>query len=580
MKRTSFISKHCFTLGLVSIVFLSAFLRLYHLDTLPSSPYWEEVALGYDAYSLLKTGKDHHGTVFPVLAFESFGDWKPSLYFYAAAPSIAVFGLNVWAVRLPSALAGIGIVVGMYFLPQLLLRLNAGKNTVSHTTGKQIGLIAACIMAIEPWAITFSRAAWEVNMATFLILWGVVFLLKSMLVERKAIMWQLASVLAFGLSLYCYHAARLIAPLLLLLLMCWAVWRSRLDQPSLKSTVTTIMASGLFFLVLIAPLLLSILSPQVSSRFATENVFSNIHIIERSNDLKELAGQSLLSRIQFHRYVLFAREIAKNFSTYLNPDFLFISGDTNMRHSVGYFSVLYPLDVVFLLIGIAYLWKKQKSILLFLAVWILVGLLPAAISQPNPHALRALPTLPAWILCISFGVYGSLRLSKRFKRSWLPKIILVSICCIYLLQLVAFGLYYQTVYVKRAASWWVYGYEQLYESLDSITRSNQYTTVPTYIARSQGRPAMYDWFYHQTDPKLVQNENQTAAKDQSEFLTFGNRTYFRDLSEITDRPAIAALDQTQWTQAQTQFAPDSLRLMNTVKSLDGSDLWYIVRITK
>src|SRR3546814_592991 len=83
------------------VLFFSGFVRLFNLEALPPSPYWEEVAIGYDAYSVLKTGKDHHGTQLPVVAFESFGDFKPTLYFYATIPAIAIFGLNVFAVRLP-----------------------------------------------------------------------------------------------------------------------------------------------------------------------------------------------------------------------------------------------------------------------------------------------------------------------------------------------------------------------------------------------------------------------------------------------------------------------------------------------
>ena len=98
------------------ILALAFFLRFYRLDSNPSSLYWEEAALGYDAYSILKTGKDFHGNFLPLVAFESFGDYKPSLYFYAAVPSIAIFGLNEFAVRFPSALFGTLTVLLVYFL--------------------------------------------------------------------------------------------------------------------------------------------------------------------------------------------------------------------------------------------------------------------------------------------------------------------------------------------------------------------------------------------------------------------------------------------------------------------------------
>src|SRR5215207_2988516 len=107
-----------FNFSIIAILLVAFFLRLYQVTQL--SPYWEEVALGYDAYSILKTGKDHHGNSWPLVAFESFGDWKPSLYFYAIVPFIQLFGLNTFSVRLPSILSGVAIVGGVGTLAYLV----------------------------------------------------------------------------------------------------------------------------------------------------------------------------------------------------------------------------------------------------------------------------------------------------------------------------------------------------------------------------------------------------------------------------------------------------------------------------
>src|SRR3989338_3908789 len=97
----------------VAIIFLATVLRFYKLGQNPPGLYWDEAAFGYDAYSLLKTGKDHHGTTLP-LFFESFGDWKLPVYNYLLVPSIAVSSLNEFAVRFPSAFLG-SITVLIFF---------------------------------------------------------------------------------------------------------------------------------------------------------------------------------------------------------------------------------------------------------------------------------------------------------------------------------------------------------------------------------------------------------------------------------------------------------------------------------
>src|SRR3989338_9030786 len=101
---------------LLWIVLLGFFLRTWKLGSNPPGFYWDEVSLGWNAYSVLKTGFDEHGRFLPIDTFFAFGDYKPPLYIYAAVPSIWLFGLNEFAVRAPSAVAGTLLIVVTYFL--------------------------------------------------------------------------------------------------------------------------------------------------------------------------------------------------------------------------------------------------------------------------------------------------------------------------------------------------------------------------------------------------------------------------------------------------------------------------------
>jgi len=89
---------------LVLILFIAALLRLGNLGGNPPGLTPDEAALGYNAYSILKTGRDEYGQILPVV-FKSFGDYKPELYVYLTVPSVAIFGLTEFAVRFPSALS-------------------------------------------------------------------------------------------------------------------------------------------------------------------------------------------------------------------------------------------------------------------------------------------------------------------------------------------------------------------------------------------------------------------------------------------------------------------------------------------
>src|SRR5260221_9154250 len=91
---------------LLLIVGLAFTLRFYNVSDNPPALSWDEVSIGYNAYSILKTGKDEHGRFLPLDTFIAYGDYKPPLAIYLTVPFVAVFGLNELSVRLPSVLFG------------------------------------------------------------------------------------------------------------------------------------------------------------------------------------------------------------------------------------------------------------------------------------------------------------------------------------------------------------------------------------------------------------------------------------------------------------------------------------------
>src|SRR3990172_4878127 len=129
---------------LPAIFLLGFLLRVAAIDKFPVGFTPDEASFGYDAYSILKTGRDQWGKPYP-LVLESFGDFKSPLYAYLTIPFIAIFGLDKFAVRLPNALLGSLAVYVVYLLTKKL-----SKN-------ERVGLIAAMLLAVSPWHIMMSR---------------------------------------------------------------------------------------------------------------------------------------------------------------------------------------------------------------------------------------------------------------------------------------------------------------------------------------------------------------------------------------------------------------------------------------
>ena len=106
---------------LILITILAFFLRFYQLGKVPLSMDWDENSNAYNAFSILKTGKDEYGSFLP-LTNRSFDDFKPPLYMYLNVITVKLFGLTPIAARLPSAFFGTLTVPLIYFLARWLFQ--------------------------------------------------------------------------------------------------------------------------------------------------------------------------------------------------------------------------------------------------------------------------------------------------------------------------------------------------------------------------------------------------------------------------------------------------------------------------
>ncbi|MFZ2202751.1 MAG: glycosyltransferase family 39 protein, partial [Microgenomates group bacterium] len=187
-------------LALILITLLGLILRFWQLDKFPVSLNWDEVSHGYNAYSILTTGKDEWGTAFPLI-FRAFGDYKLPVYIYLTIIPVFLFGLNAFAVRFISALAGVIAIPLVYFLAREIF-----------PDRKHIGLVAAALLAFSPWHFFISRPALEANLALTLTIAGALFLLLGL----KKTFSYLPSAISLALALHTYNTARVFVPLLLL----------------------------------------------------------------------------------------------------------------------------------------------------------------------------------------------------------------------------------------------------------------------------------------------------------------------------------------------------------------------------
>lgn len=211
------------------IIILASFLRLWRLSDIPEGFHSDEAAFGYNAYSLLLTSKDEYGKFLPLI-LRSFDDYKGAIYSYLTIPFIKFFGLSELAVRLPTAIFGIGLVILTYFLVKKL------------TSGMNLAVFTAFLMAICPSSIFLSRVQSDPLVAVFFVVLGFYcFLLWR---EKDSLYLFLLSIFFWAVSFYSYVSPRVFFPIFFLLICVF--YFNRFDIKQKK-----IFIAGYFLLLVI-----------------------------------------------------------------------------------------------------------------------------------------------------------------------------------------------------------------------------------------------------------------------------------------------------------------------------------------
>lgn len=465
-----------FFLGI--IVLVAFLLRFYQLGVNPPSLTWDEVAWGYNAYSLGIDGKDEFGRFLPVDYLESFGDFKPPVYAYLDILPIKIFGLTEFAVRVPSALFGTGTVLLSYFLIVLCFYKSKQKEIY--------GLLTALFLAISPWHILLSRAAFEANVANFFIVLGVMLFF---LAVRKNAWFLLGSFIALILSAYTFNTARIVSPLLLgFLVICFSSFFLKHIRVSLFAfSVSVIISLPLFFFLL---------TPQAKLRYNEVNIFSDPYIVTHSNELIENSGNTSWSKIIHNRRFGYAVSYVKHFFDNFSPMFLFVRGDGNPKFSIQDTGQMYLWEFPFFIAGILFLFKKKEGYWFVIPYWLLISIVPAAAARETPHALRIESALPTFQFFSAYGLFWVIAsLNYSFKKINLKYVLVGLIVCIAVFQFIYFVYNYFVHYPKEFSGDWQYGYKQ---AIDYVQKHPEYKSV--VMTNALGRPYVYVLFYGQYSP--------------------------------------------------------------------------------
>jgi 4-amino-4-deoxy-L-arabinose transferase-like glycosyltransferase len=487
------------------------FLRVWQISNIPPGLSWDEASIGYNGWAVLKSGKDEWGETLP-LHFQAFGEWKLPVYVYSTLPFIKLFGLNPLVVRLPSIIAGIfsAVVFGLIFF---------------RLKGIKIGLASSLLFLFSFWGFSLSRAAFEANLAVFIFLLAILFIIYKR---------YLFAVILFSTLMYTYNGFRIFLPLFLVSFSL--IYKNKLVNKK------SIVLAGIFVLLML-PL----------ARF----ILANRSAMVRFKQVTSNESSSFL---------------LTNYTAHFQPQFLLAKGDDNLRHFPGKTGQFSWLTTALAFSGLFFLIKKKGRLERF-EVLVLVGLLlspiPASITDQSPHSLRSINFFLAWMF---LAIIGYSYLEIEFKKWTRPrKLLILALVPVFLFQYGYFFVDYFTDYKTRSVVDWQAGYKQIFtnNTLDDFDG-------PVFITTSQIQPYIFYLFYK---PQLVSSVSHDVAPPS--FWHQSRLSRIKNFYFVGDQELQNYIDSRQHGIYIVDEKQKDLILKNTrfePISIDGLAMFYIFEI--
>lgn len=537
-------------LPVILILLLAFFLRFINIDSNPPALYGDEQTLVYDAYSILKTGRDQTGDFLPLTFAMSEG--RPPVYVYLSIPFVAVFGPNALSARLLSVFSGVGIVLLIYLLLQTLI-------------SRRVAVVAAFFVAISPWDLTLSRGGFETHFALFLSLLGI-----TAFVKAQSRPWLLMiSALSFGLAIHTYHSYKVVLPLLLPVLV-WFVSPKNFIGDKLKKQF--VVASAVF--VLFVGLWLYQLVSGSEVRFKNTNVFNQPNltasITQKINEERTLDTTPLASLIH-NKPVEYLSLLGDNYFSHFSFDFLFLHGDGNPRHNQGLMGMMYVVDSLLILLGIIWLFNERRRLLLLLGAWVAVAPL-ATILVSSAHGLRSTFMLPPLII---FSATGFVYLFELSKKQLLTKILLVVIVLGLMVQFIVLFDRVYSLYPKQYGKFWSVGAKVVAE--EALINKQKYD----FIVISDRIDGINTAFppYGEVDPNEVieQNDKRPFLLGEYSFKKYDNNIY---IGMVPDKEVNGFIDRLPG-KVLYLGAAEEIKTAQNYDTIYGSDgLPLLIKISK
>lgn len=516
-------------LFLFLILLTGAFLRFYKLGDIPKGLHRDEAFLGYNAYSILKTGRDMSGNFLP-LHLKSF-IYSPAGYSYFSIPLIAVFGLSSFSVRFASAFFGTLTIIVLFFLVQQLFR------------NSKLSTLSSLLLALSPWHITLSRTATENIVVTFFIVLGILLYLRKR---------TFLAFLSFSLTLTLYQAPRVFLPLFIPILI---------KKTNLKSYI-------FYLMFILLPIFLIITNPNLSLRIRTVSLFAdqNTQLTLDEYIREDGVAGTKITRAYHNKLIGYADQFLKNYFSHFSYDFLFTDKGLPDRYRVPNQGLLYIFELPLLLLGFFYLLRKPNKETSLLLGWLALAPIGAALTFDDlPNLQRTVFMLP--VLSV-FSAVGLVQISKtKFK-----------FLLIFIVYFFAFYLHQYFIHSPTHKPWFRHeGYEQLVSEVNTLLPNYQ----KAVITDRESAPAIFFLFFGKYDPQKYLDETVNRQIRDYDRENFGLYEFSQEecpLRLYTKTGSLTGQPGTLYVNYGTCNTPSGTKELHAIRRGDQSVVFRIIQM--
>jgi 4-amino-4-deoxy-L-arabinose transferase-like glycosyltransferase len=492
-KKTFKNAKDIEFLIVLSLCIIGIILRTILFGKIPPGLNQDEAAAGYEAYSLLLTGKDKWGNIWPVY-FVAWGAGQNVLYSYLLIPVIHFFGLTTQSVR------SINLIFGILTIPLLY---EFTKKTVS----RKVAYIVTFLLAISPWHVMLSRWGLESNLLPFFTLLGF-YTIHRASVQHSSFSSKVLCLVPWAVALYAYGTFYFML-LAIIFLYFKKDWKFILRNG--KQWIPSILV----FLTIAFPIILFIIKNSI-----------------------------FRSGLFFEKYLPFSIPLLTStpfraINPQTNLEFIFNGfQDDKIWNRIPGVPPVYMIFLPFLVVGIIVLrekWKRKGKVNLFL-VWLYSCIPIFFISSLNINRANSI-----FIPSLVVSIIGYDAIIKSIKDIYLKRIFRKIIFTWTLIGSFLFITNYFFFYSPAAANAFNYGLEEAFYQARS--KSDSFENI--FVTDRIKLPYVYALFFERYSPAEFQkNSKHNLDKDGIyDVKSFGRFYFDKDSFDLRNKESFVALQR-------------------------------------